>query len=58
MGPRPQLPAVRPAAGDALVFDHRICHDVERWDGPGERVIVRGDVVYEAVPDGRPCDEV
>jgi NAD+ synthetase len=42
-----------PVAGDALFFDHRVCHDVERWDGPGPRIIVRGDVVYEAIPDGR-----
>ncbi len=45
--------AVHPACGDALVFDHRLCHDVARWDGPGERTIIRADVVYEAVPDGR-----
>jgi hypothetical protein len=45
--------SVHPARGDALVFDHRLCHDVQRWDGPGPRIIVRGDVVYEAVPDGR-----
>jgi NAD+ synthetase len=47
------LVTVHPRIGDALVFDHRLGHDVQRWDGPGPRVIVRGDVVYEAVPDGR-----
>nr|HEX4319142.1 NAD(+) synthase [Kofleriaceae bacterium] len=47
--------AVHPARGAALVFDHRLPHDVQRWDGPGERVIIRGDVVYEAVDDGRGC---
>jgi NAD+ synthetase len=45
--------AVTPTPGSALVFDHRLPHDVERWLGPGDRVIVRADVVYEAVPDGR-----
>ncbi|MFO0604667.1 MAG: NAD(+) synthase [Polyangiales bacterium] len=50
------LASVFPAVGDALVFDHRICHDVARWEGPGDRVSIRCDVVYEAVPDGRPCD--
>jgi NAD+ synthetase len=50
------IAAVFPSTGDALVFDHRLCHDVGRWDGPGDRVIIRGDVVYEAIPDGRPCD--
>jgi ectoine hydroxylase-related dioxygenase (phytanoyl-CoA dioxygenase family) len=47
------LCAVHAEPGDALVFDHRLCHDVQRWEGPGPRLIVRGDVVYEAVPDGR-----
>lgn len=44
--------AVAPRVGRALVFLHRCCHDVERWDGPRPRVIIRGDVVYEAVPGG------
>ena len=44
---------VHPREGDALLCDHRICHDVQRWDGPGARFIVRADVVYEAIPDGR-----
>jgi NAD+ synthetase len=47
------LVAVRPEQGAALVFDHRIGHDVEQWDGPGARVVIRADVIYEAVPDGR-----
>lgn len=47
------IAAVHPVCGDALVFDHRLCHDVAKWRGPGARVIVRGDVVYEAIPDGR-----
>jgi len=44
---------VSPRAGTAVVFDHRRCHDVERWDGPGDRVVIRADVVYEPIPDGR-----
>ena len=47
------LCAVHGQRGDALIFDHRLGHDVQRWDGPGSRIIVRGDVVYEAIPDGR-----
>jgi hypothetical protein len=47
------IAAVHPAGGDVLVFDHRLCHDVQLWEGPGSRIIVRGDVVYEAIPDGR-----
>jgi len=45
--------AVSPRCGAALVFDHRRAHDVEVWRGPDPRVIIRADVVYEAVPDGR-----
>jgi hypothetical protein len=47
------LVAVTPERGAALLFDHRIGHDVERWDGPGPRIVIRADVVYEAVPDGQ-----
>ena len=47
------LAAVPPERGAALVLDHRIAHDVARWDGPGPRIVIRADVVYEAVPDGR-----
>ncbi len=43
------LVGVRPQAGSALLFDHRLCHDVERHRGEGSRVIVRGDVIYEAL---------
>jgi hypothetical protein len=51
--PHEVLAAVRPELGAALVLDHRLAHDVARWDGPGRRVIIRADVIYEAVPDGR-----
>ncbi len=47
------LAKVQPRAGNALLFDHRLCHDVERWQGPGPRIIIRADVVYEVIPDGR-----
>lgn len=39
---------VRPQLGSALLFDHRLCHDVEHYSGECPRVIVRGDVVFEA----------
>ncbi len=45
--------AVRPERGAVLLFDHRLPHDVERWCGREPRFIVRADVVFEAVPDGR-----
>lgn len=44
---------VYPTLGNVLVFDHRLCHDVQCWEGPGPRVIIRADVVYEAIPDER-----
>jgi ectoine hydroxylase-related dioxygenase (phytanoyl-CoA dioxygenase family) len=47
--PTEVVASVAPRAGSVLVFDHRLCHDVERWDGPGDRVIIRADVVYEAI---------
>jgi hypothetical protein len=37
---------VRPQLGSALLFDHRLCHDVEHYSGKTPRVIVRGDVVF------------
>jgi len=40
---------VTPVAGSALVFDHRLCHDVEHYTGTTPRIIVRGDVIFEAL---------
>jgi hypothetical protein len=40
---------VTPVAGSALIFDHRLCHDVERYTGDVPRIIVRGDIVFEAL---------
>lgn len=37
---------VRPQLGSALLFDHRLCHDVEHYSGGTPRIIVRGDVVF------------
>ncbi len=34
-------------AGNVLLFDHRMCHDVEQYFGNKERIIIRGDIVYE-----------
>ena len=48
--PAPQadcLVEVLPQAGRAVLFDHRLLHDGEAWAGPGERVIVRTDLVFE-----------
>lgn len=40
--------SVRPTKGSVLVFDHRICHDVEKFEGPEDRIIIRGDVLFES----------
>lgn len=48
------LLAVRPSAGDCLVFDHRILHDGEAYTGSGQKLILRTDVIFERcgkVPD-------
>src|SRR6202012_6141459 len=35
------------AKGDALVFDHRILHDVPVWHGTSPHIILRTDVIFE-----------
>ncbi len=47
------LVGVTPRMGDVLFFDHRLCHDVEPFQGPSSRVIIRGDVVFEALDRGK-----
>jgi NAD+ synthetase len=46
---RDVLARVVPRRGRALVLDHRIPHDAEMWRGPGVRVVLRSDVVFERV---------
>lgn len=36
-----------PVAGNMLIFDHKICHDVDEFLGNEERIIIRGDVLFE-----------
>jgi hypothetical protein len=37
-----------PKKGSILLFDHRICHDVEQYDGAeGDRTIIRFDVIFK-----------
>lgn len=39
-----------PMKGSVLFFDHRIPHDVQKYDGAeGDRIIIRGDLIYHAV---------
>ncbi len=33
--------------GNILIFDHRLCHDVEQYFGDDARIIIRGDVIYK-----------
>jgi hypothetical protein len=43
------LAAVRPVQGRALIFDHRQAHDVEQYIGTTPRIIIRGDITFEAL---------
>lgn len=37
-----------PVKGKALIFDHRLCHDVQQYDGAeGYRIIIRADIIYK-----------
>lgn len=45
------IASVRPKKGSMLIFDHRLCHDVEKYDGPGDRIIIRGDILYTSYPE-------
>lgn len=45
--------SVFPRAGRVAIFDHLRCHDVQRWDGDDPRIVIRGDLVFEPVADGR-----
>lgn len=38
-------------AGNMLIFNHRICHDVQQYMGTDPRVIIRGDLVFEMFLD-------
>ncbi len=41
--------SVYPVTGNMLLFDHRICHDVEKYTGSDPRIIIRGDIIFEAI---------
>jgi hypothetical protein len=41
--------SVSPQAGRVFLFDHRILHDAEVFEGEGERILVRGDLVFEMI---------
>lgn len=47
--PEEVLASSYPKEGNILIFDHRMCHDVEKYLGDeGDRIIIRGDIVYKA----------
>lgn len=45
--PRDVLVEVAAGPGDALVFDHRLLHDGSTWHGPGSRILLRTDIIFE-----------
>ena len=47
--PNEVITSVYPKKGNILFFDHRLCHDVEKYFGNGPRIIVRGDIIYQAI---------
>lgn len=40
------LLSVPPRIGTALVFDHRLPHDAQRWSGESPRVLIRTDILF------------
>jgi 2OG-Fe(II) oxygenase superfamily len=45
------LCSCQPVVGRALLFLHRQCHDVAEYQGKGPRIIIRTDVIFEAVSE-------
>lgn len=43
------IKSIYPKKGNVLLFDHRLCHDVEAYRGKEPRIIIRGDITYEAI---------
>lgn len=43
------LESSHPVKGKLMIFDHRMAHDVEPYTGSTPRIIIRGDVIFEAV---------
>jgi len=40
--------AQKPKKGTIMLFNHRLCHDVEQYKGDNPRIIIRGDIIFEA----------
>jgi hypothetical protein len=40
--------SIWPKMGNILTFPHRLCHDVQAYIGKEPRIIIRGDIIYEA----------
>lgn len=47
------ISSVLPCAGDALIFDHRLCHDVEKYTEDKPRIIIRADLLFEAYEEDK-----
>lgn len=37
-----------PKRGKMIIFDHRLCHDVESYHEEGPRIIIRADIVFRS----------
>ena len=38
-----------PTAGNGIIFNHRICHDVSLFTDEKPRIIIRGDVIFKSL---------
>jgi hypothetical protein len=54
--PSEVLYSSQPQMGKMLIFDHRLCHDVEMYRGNDPRIIIRGDIVFQAKPNNHWVD--
>jgi len=41
------LAQVAPKKGCVLIIDHRILHEATPWTGPGDRILLRTDIIFE-----------
>lgn len=41
--------SIKPIKGNILLFPHRLAHDVQPYYGIEPRIIIRGDIIYEAI---------
>ncbi len=43
------IECIKPRKGNILTFPHRLCHDVQKYTGSTPRIIIRADIIFEAI---------